>query len=380
MSRRVTLRCLPSIMDKIQSGLTAAMAATAGLHKSKPKRPDPQQDGKNTLPLSFCPDAKSRVKIATAKAPEIEASHLAIGAWSWGEKGTWQWKNEEMTSLKEAIKLLLDHGINFIDTAEVYGGGKSEEIVGELIADLPRESVVVQTKWHVLPLTANNLLHSADAPVRALRGSLERMKLGYVDVYLVHGHIHLQSIPTVAKALAECVRQGMARAVGVANYDFEDFVKMRKELARYDVPLAANQCEYNVLRRYPEVQGHISAYREMDVVFQSYSSLAQGRLTGKYSKQNPPPATRRFSNYDMASVEPALRTLEDVAKNRGKSVAAVALNYNLSKGALPVVGIRNPAQAKQAVEALGWRLDTKEVEMIDRHSFEGKATMFWQQA
>ncbi|KAI0839624.1 NADP-dependent oxidoreductase domain-containing protein [Hypoxylon sp. FL0890] len=369
-------------MDKVlQTGLSSGMAATAGLHKAKPKRPDPSQDGKNILPPSFCPDARSRVKIATAKEPAVEVSNLCIGAWSWGDKATWHWKDEELPRVKEAFKLLFDQDINFIDTAEAYGNGRSEEIVGNLISELelPRESVVIQTKWLGLPLAPNNLLHPVDAPVKALKGSLARLKLDYVDIYLVHGHIHPQSIPNVAKGLAECVHQGLARAVGVANYDFDDFIQMRKELARYDVPLATNQCEYNVLRRYPELQGHIGAYREMDVVFQSYSSLAQGRLTGKYNAKNPPPSTYRFSNYDMESVEPTIRVLEDIAKNGGKSVAAVALNYNISKGALPLVGIRNVEQARQAVEALGWRLDGREVERIDKCSMEGKTSMLWQQ-
>ncbi|KAI1760738.1 NADP-dependent oxidoreductase domain-containing protein [Hypoxylon sp. FL1150] len=365
-------------MQKIQTGLASGIAAAAGLPKSKPKRPDPSQDGKNTIPLSICPDARSRVKIATAKAPEVEASHLCIGTWAWGDRGTWQWKDEELPAVREAFQLLFDAGINFIDTAQAYGGGRSEEIVGDLVANLPRDSVVVQTKWHVSPLSSNNLLHPVDAPLRALRESLKRLRLAYVDIYLVHGPIHPQGIASVAEGMAACVEQGLARAVGVANYDLDDFVAMRKELARHDVPLAVNQCEYNVLRRYPETHGDIAAYRSMDVVFQSYSSLAQGRLTGKYGPGNPAPAARRFSNYDAEDVQPALEVLGSVALPRGKSVAAVALNYNISKGALPVVGIRNAEQAGQALEALGWRLGGRDVEAIDRRSFEGKKSMFWQ--
>ncbi|KAI0385159.1 NADP-dependent oxidoreductase domain-containing protein [Hypomontagnella monticulosa] len=367
-------------MDKLlQTGLSAGMSATSGFHSRRPSHPDPSQDGKNILPPSFCPDAHSRVKIPTAKEPTVEVSHLCIGAWSWGDTATWHWHDSEMPALQAAFKYLIESGINFIDTAEAYGDGKSEEILGDLIAGFPRDAVVIQTKWLGFPLAPSNILHPVEAPVRALKGSLARMKLDYVDIYLVHGHIHAQSIANVAKGLAMCVQQGLARAVGVANYDLDTFLKMRRELARYDVPLATNQCEYNVLRRHPEVAGHIAAYREMDVAFQSYSSLAQGRLTGKYTPANPPPATYRFSNYDMERVEPAIRALEDVARKRGKSVAAVALNYNLSKGALPVVGIRNEEQARQAVEALGWRLEKEDVEMIDKQSFEGKTTMLWQQ-
>jgi len=367
-------------MDKIlQTGLTVGMSATAGIHHSKPEHPDPKYDGKNILPPSFCPDARARVSIPTKKGPPIQMSYLCVGAWPWGDSGTWHWKPEELPAVIEAWQQLYAAGINFIDTAEAYGNGKSEEIVGELVAGLPRESVVIQSKWLGLPVAPTNLIHSADAPLKALKGSLKRLQLDYLDIFLVHGHIHRQSIPTVAKGLAKCVDLGLTRTVGVANYALDDFMEMRKELAKYDITLAINQCEYSVLRRCPEIDGDMVAYREMEVVFQSYSSLAQGRLTGKYTKDHPPPSTHRFSNYDMADVEPTLRVLEQIAQRRERSVAAVALNYNLSKGALPLVGIRNVIQARQALEALGWRLEQEEVASIDRCSFLGKRTKLWQQ-
>ncbi|KAI0966914.1 NADP-dependent oxidoreductase domain-containing protein [Xylaria arbuscula] len=367
-------------MDKIlQTGLSAGMAATSGLHSSKPSRPDPKYDGKHLLPQSFCPDALARYSVPTKGGKPIEMSYISIGAWSWGDSATWHWKPEELSAVKEAWMHLYEQGINFIDTAEAYGNGKSEEIVGELVNGLPRDSFVVQTKWLGLPVAPTNILHSSDAPFKSLETIVKRMKLEYVDILLVHGHIHSQNISTVTKSLAKCVDQGLARTVGVANYSLEDFKDMRKELAKYDIPLVINQCEFNILRRVPELDGDMSAYREMGVQFQSYSSLAQGRLTGKYNAEHPPPSTYRFSNYDMEDIQPTLAVLEKIGTKRGKKPAAVALNYNLSRGALPVVGIRNLAQAEQALEALGWRLTEDEVKMIDQNSFIGKKTMLWQQ-
>ncbi|KAK5625873.1 hypothetical protein RRF57_001589 [Xylaria bambusicola] len=113
---------------------------------------------------------------------------------------------------------------------------------------------------------------------------------------------------------------------------------MREELAKYDIPLAINQCEFNILSRLPELDGDMTAYKEMDVQFQSYSSLAQGRLTGKYNTQHPPPSSHCFSDYDMEDIQPTLAVLEKIGTQRGKTPAAVALNYNSSKGALPLDG------------------------------------------
>lgn len=115
------------------------------------------------------------------------------------------------------------------------------------------------------------------------------------------------------------------------------------------------------------------------IIFQSYSSLAQGRLSGKYSVEDPPPKTYKFSSYSMKEFEPTWDVLKCITQIRGKPIAAVALNYNISKGALPVVGIRNLEMAKHVVEALGWRLSAEEVKELDAHNAEGKTTKLWQQ-
>jgi len=171
----------------------------------------------------------------------------------------------------------------------------------------------------------------------------------------------------------------MTKCVGVANYSTEDMLQMRDELAKYGVPLALNQVEFSVLRRLPETSGLLETCKREGIVMQSYSSLAQGRLTGKYTKDRKPPSSYRFSSYPMKDLEETIAVLEQIGRERGVSTAAVALNYNLSKGVAPVVGFRNPAQVEQNVQALGWRLSVEEVERIDAVSLEGKATALWQQ-
>ncbi|KAK4198283.1 NADP-dependent oxidoreductase domain-containing protein [Triangularia verruculosa] len=105
-------------------------------------------------------------------------------------------------AVQQAFRTLYDAGINFIDTAEVYDNGYSEELVGKLIKDVPRESVVVQTKWFGSALKPGSLLHPVDAPLNAVKKSAERLGTSYVDILLVHGHIHVQGIDSVAKGLA----------------------------------------------------------------------------------------------------------------------------------------------------------------------------------
>lgn len=219
----------------------------------------------------------------------------------------------------------------------------------------------------------------ADAPETYLRESLKRMKIDTCDIYLVHGHIHARSISSVAKSLSECVEKGLTKCVGVANYSADDMLQMRDELAKYDIPLAVNQVEFNVLRRFPESSGLLAKCKENGIVLQSYSSLAQGRLTGKYTAEREPPSSYRFSSYPMKDLKPTIDVLEAIARDRKVATSAVALNYNLSKGISPVVGFRNAGQVEQNVQCLGWRLSLDEVKRIDEVSLEGKKTVLWQQ-
>ena len=168
------------------------------------------------------------------------------------------------------------------------------------------------------------------------------MKLQYINVYILHGYIQAQSVAQVAKGLAECINSGMTKTVGVANYSAADMIQMADELAKYGIPLATNQCEFSILRRYPKTYGLIKACRDRDIIFQSYYSLAQGRLSGKYTVDNLAPKTYRFSSYDMKDLEPTLEVINTIANERRINCSAVASNYNISKGAVPTVWCAQP--------------------------------------
>lgn len=364
--------------DKVlQAGLASGMSATAGIHKAEPIPVDPSFNGLSLLPEDFVPNKDTRITLRGAKG-DIKVPIMNIGAWSWGDKATFHWKPDQLPSVVDAWSIMRKNGVNWIDTAQAYGDGESERICSQLFEGLPRDEFIIQTKWYVVP-NMTNLLSGSHAPAKMLKKSLERLRLAYVDVYLVHGPIHPQFFSQVAKGMAECVEKGMTKVVGCANYSEDDMIKLSDELAKFNIPLATNQCEFNILRRYPETHGLIKACRDRGIVFQSYSSLAQGRLTGKYTVQNPPPDTYRFSKYDMKVIEPTQTVLREIAKAKGKAMSAVALNYNIIKGAVPTVGMRSPQQAEDNIGALGWRLTDEEVKRIDAVSLEGKPTVLWQQ-
>ncbi|KAF2024501.1 Aldo/keto reductase [Setomelanomma holmii] len=357
----------------LQAGLSTGMSAPNPVRDT-----NPSFDGLATLmPQGWLPRGKPSV-VYRGKNGDVHAPPVAIGAWSWGDKATWHYSPEELPAIEAAWKQCVNASINFIDTAQVYGTGESEVICGKLVANMPRDSYIMQTKYYVIP-QMKDIFHPGSAPRRKLETSLKNFQLEYVDIYLIHGPIHVQSIATIAKSMAECVDCGMMRTVGVVNYSTEDMLEMEKELAKYGVPLAINQVEFSVLRRLPELSGLLQTCKDHGIVLQSYSSLAQGRLNGKYTVANPPPKEYRFSSYDMKDVEPVNAVLKEIAEKRGMGISAVALNYNMCKGITPVVGVRKPEQARQNMEALGWRLGEEEIKAIDGVSFEGHTTSLWQQ-
>jgi aryl-alcohol dehydrogenase-like predicted oxidoreductase len=156
-----------------------------------------------------------------------------------GNKATWHCPPEELPAVKEAWRVLVDNGINWIDTAQAYGDGESERICEDLVAGMPRHDFIIQTKWYVVPSIATTF-SPKQAPVKMLRDSLDRLRLDYVDVYLVHGPIHLQSIAQASKGPAECLDQGPAKTVGCANYSKGDMIELANELAKHGVPLGTN--------------------------------------------------------------------------------------------------------------------------------------------
>jgi aryl-alcohol dehydrogenase-like predicted oxidoreductase len=356
------------------------MSAVSGLHSgqhAKPNPVDPSFDGlAAVMPEDWIPTADTKVTYK-GKNENVVAPPLCIGAWSWGDTATWHWKDEEEPHVVAAWQHCREKGVNFIDTAQVYGTGKSEVICGKLFQSLPRESYVIQDKYFVVP-QMKDILHPIDAPLKKLETSLKNFGLDCIDIYLIHGPIHAQSISMIAQGLADCVEKGMTKTVGVANYSLEEMLKMHDELAKYGIPLAINQVEFSVLRREPEVSGLLQACKERGIVLQSYSSLAQGRLTGKYTKDNQPPSSYRFSSYDMADIEPVNATLKRIADKHDVPISAVALNYNMCKGITAVVGVRKEEQAVANCKALGWRLSNEEIKEIDGVSFQGHTTSMWQ--
>jgi aryl-alcohol dehydrogenase-like predicted oxidoreductase len=309
---------------------------------------------------------------------------LGVGTWAWGDKSTWGMGGYDHTltgeSIKEAWDASIDAGVTLFDTAEVYGGGESERIVGRLLAQDPTraERAVIATKFMPSPWKLN----VQSALLSALRRSLERLGVKKVALYQIHGPVSLRSHAALAEALAAAHHGGLVDAVGVSNYSVKETRSIAAELEKRGTRLATNQIEFSLLRRAPETSGLLAACAELDVRPLAYSPIGQGRLTGKYSASNPPPGKRTFSAHPMETIESVVAELRSIGeKHGGKLPSQVALNWIIAKGAVPIPGAKNRQQAEENAGALGWSLDGDDLDRLDRAALPGirsLANRFWQ--
>ncbi|MGL5060362.1 MAG: aldo/keto reductase [Microcoleus sp.] len=291
---------------------------------------------------------------------------LCVGTWAWGDKLFWNYgSNYGAAEVEAAFKTSLDAGVNFFDTAEVYGNGLSEELLGQFIKKTT-QPVQIATKFGPLPWRITGKSVS-----EALTASLKRLQVEQITLYQVHWPFaFLLSQETLMNALADEVKQGRIQAVGVSNYTAEQMREAHKILADRGVPLATNQVRYSLLSRQVEKQGIISTARELGVKILAYSSLAQGLLTDKYTPQEQPSGARkfdsRFSESGIKKIELVMSTLRKMGKKRSRTPAQIALNWLICQnGVIPISGAKTAKQAAENVGALGWHLSQDEVNQLE---------------
>ncbi len=294
---------------------------------------------------------------------EIRIPSLGLGTWQWGDRLIWDYGGDySEEDARAAFEAALESGVDFFDTAEVYGLGTSEKLLGKFIREFGAE-VTVATKFMPFPwrLTQGRLLH-------ALRKSLERLQLEQVDLYQIHFPLPPLSVTTWAEALADAVEEGLTRTVGVSNFNLEQMGQSYNVLAERGIPLASNQVEYSLLHREPERNGLLQTCHDLGVTLIAYSPLAKGILTGKYTPENPPPGRRKhlYPPERLEKVAPLIELMREIGQKYGeKEPVHVALNWCICKRTVPIPGAKHARQATSNAQALGWRLSDDEVAALD---------------
>ena len=312
----------------------------------------------------------------------LEVPALGMGTWAWGDSLFWQYGGGYgVEDVRAAYRASLAAGVNFLDTAEVYGLGESEKLIGQFMQEDNRKAeevektsptpVIIATKYMPLPWRI-----SGQSVADALTASLKRLKLPSVDLYQVHWPFDfLMGQKTLMNALADEVEQGRIKTVGVSNYSAKQMREAHSLLAARGIPLSVNQVQYSLLHRKIETNGVFEAAQNLEMTILAYSPLAQGLLTGKYtvgSDRTPAGARKldpKFSKKGLQKIEPVLAALQSIGEANNKTQVQVALNWLIGKGnVVPIPGAKNAKQAEQNAGALGWEMSAVERDQLDNVS------------
>jgi aryl-alcohol dehydrogenase-like predicted oxidoreductase len=330
------------------------------------------------MPADPAPDPP-RVAVG---ATDLRVAPIALGTWSWGDRRYWGYDpgftpdpdlprpvegrfgpHDIVDAFDEAVAA----GVDLFDTAEVYGDGASERILGWLAKKRDRR-ISIATKFGLLPG------RDARTLPRALEASLRRLEVERVDLYQIHWPDRDRaSIDALMASLSQVVAAGKVRAVGVSNFRAGELREAHAALARRGVALASNQVRYGLLHRAPEVDGVLDACRELGVTLFGYSPLGQGILTGKYGPGRRPPGPRaghpEFADDNLAAAGRLVGLLGEIgAAHAGALPEQVALAWVVAKGAIPIVGAKTGEQARANAGALRLHLADDEALALDRAS------------
>ena len=297
---------------------------------------------------------------------DLQVSEISLGSWLTYGGGVGREQAEA------CVAKAFDAGINFIDTANVYSGGRAEEFLGEVLADRPRDSYVLATKLYFQMPDGDRGL-SREQVFKQIDASLARLRTDHVDLYQCHRYDWDTPLEETMEALSEVVRQGKARYLGFSEWPVEK-IREAQELDGVE-RFVSSQPQYSMIWRGPE-DGVIPYSRDNGISQIVWSPLAQGVLTGKYRPGEELPEGSRATSDSMGVFMDEARDdrllervaeLGGVADGLGISLAQLALAWVLREGnvASAIIGASRPEQVEENAAASGVDLDGDTLHRID---------------
>jgi aryl-alcohol dehydrogenase-like predicted oxidoreductase len=301
---------------------------------------------------------------------------------AWGSSGV-----EEATRL---VNICLDAGLNLFDSADVYSGGRAEEILGQAIKGR-RDAVLISTKATFRAGEGpNDVGSSRHHLIRAVEGSLRRLGTDYIDLFQLHGFDAITPVEETLGTLDVLVRAGKIRYIGCSNFSGWHLMKSlafsdRHGLSRY----VAHQTYYSLIGRdYEWELMPLAVDQKVGAVV--WSPLGWGRLTGKIRRGAPRPETSRLNAKASLEAGPQVAeeylfqvvdALDQVAAETGKTVPQVALNWLLQRPTVSsvIIGARNEDQLQQNLGAAGWKLTQDQIARLDAASVRPAIYPYWHQ-
>jgi len=290
-----------------------------------------------------------------------KVSEIGLGMWQAG--GTAWGADVTDEGCLAAIRRAHELGVTLIDTAEGYGGGHSEEVVGRGIREIGRDNVVLATKI-MAPHTR------AEYVERACDGSLKRLGVHEIDIYQIHwpDPWDQASLKKTMKALEKLHKAGKIRHIGVSNFAVRDLEEARGALSNVDI--VENQIHWSLLHR--TVEDEVVPYCAKEgIAVLPWSPLEKGILAGKYDAGNKPTdevrkGSRMLKDANLAESAKLVAVLHEVGAKHGKTPAQVALNWLMRQPGtvVPIPGAKSASQAGENAGAAGWKLTPAEVRRI----------------
>jgi aryl-alcohol dehydrogenase-like predicted oxidoreductase len=310
---------------------------------------------------------ENEMEIAAIPGTSLEVSRVTLGTWA---IGGWMWGGTDDAESIDTIRTAIEHGINVVDTAPVYGFGRSEEIVGEALAEGRLRSRVLIASKVGLQWQGRRVFRNASRAriLQELDDSLRRLRTEYIDIYQVHWPDPLVPIKETAETMGALFRQGKIRAIGVSNFSVEQMEEFRKF-----APLHVLQPPFNLFER--GVETDILPYcRKNKIATFGYGALCRGLLSGRMRPDS------KFDGDDLRRSDPkfqaprlveylaAVERLDRLAQQRfGKRVIQLAIRWMLDQGITTALwGARHPGQLLPVDQVSGWQLDAAAKAEIDR--------------
>ncbi|WP_379967925.1 aldo/keto reductase [Ectobacillus sp. sgz5001026] len=320
---------------------------------------------------------QTAIPLRTLGKTELEISALGLGCWQFS-KGSGMvgrfWPVLSQDDIRNIVKTSLQGGINWFDTAEVYGKGQSEEALAEALVMLGEEAkdALVATKWWPLFRSASSITATIDNRIHALKGRT-------IDLYQIHQPYALSNVRSQLIAMASLIKEGKIRYAGVSNFNESKMREAHTVLQEFGYPLASNQVKYSLLDRRIEKNGIMDAAKELGITIIAYSPLEQGILSGKFHK-NPElvkkiTGPRKYLSYfkptGLAKTKPLIDLLDKLALEYNVTTSQIALNWLIHFHGDTVVAIPGASKIRHAEEnigTLGFKLSEQHLNEIDRMS------------
>ena len=307
-----------------------------------------------------------------ASTKELILPQMGCGTWAWGNRLLWGYDESMDTQLQEVFDLCVSNGITLFDTGDSYGTGKlngqSEKLLGKFdrqYTGANKDSICLATKLAAYPwrLTRKSMVKAAEA-------SMQRM--GRVDLAQMHwstANYFPWQEEQLLDGLGDLYERGLVKGIGLSNYGTKRLKRIHAKFSRRTIPIKTLQVQYSLLSTYPVTElGIKETCDELGIKLIAYSPLCLGILTGKYTDSSTYPKGLRGLLFKrlVPEAKPLLNCVKAIADSREKTMAQVAINWCIAKGAIPIPGAKNIKQAEDNIAAKDWLLDAGEVEELDR--------------